>query len=284
MKSLLLLFLCCLCARTIAQDRIYMTDGDVVTGHITLMMEKRVVVELNNRKRSFEKNRIVLIEFEDGHREIFTAPSTDVLFLESEKTGPAPRKAEVLNRSQLAINTLALCNADVSVFFERHLQKRIGAGVMGAYNFNQGITPLNLYLAPLENARKRYDLGAFVNFYLDPPNQPGRSTVFFGLMTKYMRFDFTKITEVVKIPGGAAQLGYSPASGTQLTTLVTGGTHTMLGNNFFIKMMGGLGFFRMRGDYLEQFNYAVNRTTGNSVDGNDFLIKAYLCFNLGYSF
>lgn len=266
-----------------AQDRIFLTDGDLVTGHVVLEMEKRVVVDLGNRKRSFEKNRIVLIEFEDGRREICTPPPADVLNIESQKTGPLAGTNQTFYQSQFSINTLALCNADLTLFFEHRLKRHIGAGVMGAYNFNAGVTPLNLYLTPLENARKRYDLGAFINFYFDPP-EVGHTTVFFGLMTKYMRFDFTKITEVVKLPGGAAQLSYSPANGSQLTTLFMGGTHSTLGNNFFIKMMGGLGFFRMHGDYLQQFNYAANRLANNSVSEDDFLIKAYLGFNLGYSF
>jgi hypothetical protein len=181
-----------------------------------------------------------------------------------------------------SLNTLALCNSDISGFFEKlSANKKVGFGGMAAYNFNRYAVLQNAFIAVLSNAKKQYDAGAFINFY--PSHFRKRSTFYYGVFFKYTAFKFTRVIE--ENTGTAVNLRYEAAQGGQLATMFTIGAHTYVTKNVFIKTMLGIGGFNLRGVYKEQFNYFMNqgRKPNEPEVKYRFLPKVYLGINLGFN-
>lgn len=286
-KNLAYLFVFLFCV-TKAQDKIYFLNGTSKTGTITEISEEQITAQLSKKeKQAFDRSSILLIEFKNGSVEIITRPKENVLYnpVEAQNQLKPAKKQEFVFSNFGSLNTLALCNADISGFFEHVLSNRlIGVGVMGAYNFNERVSLSNLFIAPLTSARKKYDLGAFVNFYLDGLSEE-ETTFYYGLLFKYMNFDFTKVTEVTTTTNGfvSTSFKYTRTSGSQLATLFTFGTHSNITKKFFVKSIFGIGGFNMRGDYKEQYNYFIQKNTGLN-DDRKFLLKLYFGFNAGFAF
>lgn len=283
------LFLFC---HATAQDNIYFLDGTTRSGKVLEISDERIIVKVTDEKQNIPRSAVLLIEYKNGSIEIYNTPNENITYnpvIERNKLKTAPR--EQFHHSNFgSINTLALCNADISGFFEHMLPNGyIGLGAMGAYNFNPQANLLNLFIATLNNSKKKYDLGVYANFY-PGEFQPEETSFYFGILFKYMRFDYTKVTEI-KAPVGSSissTLKYSDASGSQMATLFTFGTHTHLEKNFFIKTTFGIGGFNLRGDYRDQYNYFLNGGTGQTNPQNlynrKFLLKLYLGINAGFTF
>lgn len=282
------LFLVFFCAIK-AQDKIYFLNGTSKTGTIVEISEEQITAQLSKKEKlTFDRSTILLIEFKNGSIEIITQPKENVLYnpVEAENQLKQVVKKEFILSNFGSLNTLALCNADISGFFEHVLPNRlIGIGVMGAYNFNERVSLSNLFIAPLTSARKKYDLGAFANFYLDGLPDDEETTFYYGLLFKYMHFDFTKVTEITTTTNGfvSTSFKYNRATGNQLATIFTFGTHSNITKKFFIKSIFGIGGFNMRGDYKEQYNYFIQKNTGIN-DDRKFLLKLYFGFNAGFAF
>ena len=176
---------------------------------------------------------------------------------------------------------MALCNSDIAFFYE-HIFKRklIGAGLMGAYNFNTRASFLNLFIATLANSKKNYDLGAFVNFYLNRLNK--KNQFYFGAFVKYCQFSYTKI--IIENSNGASSVKYSNTNDYQLATIFTVGSHFNFTESYFIKSYFGFGGFNLRGDYREQYNYQLGSNRGSKKPNQNvgFLPKLYLGINVGF--
>lgn len=283
---LIYIFIACagLC---IGQDKIYLLDGSCKTATILEIGESAIIAVTQEGNQNIDKSDVLLIDFKSSGPWILNPSQKDVIYdpaKEVKRVLPA-KKREFLPSGYASLNTMALCNADIAGFYERLLPKRlIGIGAMAAYNFNPQATGPNGYLAIFHNAKKKYDVGVYANLYTAEIDEEEETVLYFGLMLKYLKFDFSKVTEVAAQPGGAAQLTYSPASGSQLATLLVAGTHSTLHNNFFIKSIFGLGGFNMRGDYREQYNYMMNKNNGQTNSNRKFLLKLYLGINIGMRF
>lgn len=290
MKRLLLYTLLCFSFWARSQDRVYLTNGEVrVAKVLEIAPDYIIIVPLSESGAPFvdanetiAKSLVLLIEFKGGHVEVFNQPQKTAVY---NATGTMRKEAKDqgdLSFNFASLNTLALCNADISVFFERlNSSKKIGLGLMGAYNFNPYVIAPNLFLVPLHNAKKNYDLGGFVNFY--PGHFRRRTTFYFGVLLKYTSFRFTKIED--QGSGPSTSIKYTPAKGKQMATIFTVGTHADLGGNFFFKTIAGIGGFRLNGDYKQQYNYILNRDRDPSERINSsFLPKFYFGFNIGFTF
>lgn len=275
-----------------AQDRVYLKDGtchlvkvlEIAPDNITVSPISESGALFINADETIPKKDVVLIEYKNGTVEIYNIPEKTAVYAPNGSLRRDPKKdARELAFKFVSLNTLALCNADVSVFFE-HLvaSKKIGLGGMAAYNFNRNSNLLNLWLSALNNAKKNYDLGAFVNFY--PAHFTRRTTFYFGAMFKYTSFSFSKVVE--ENNGTSVNLRYFPAKGSQMATIINIGTHSDLRNNLFFKTIIGFGGFNLRGDYRQQFNYFFNQNaTASSPPVNfRFLPKLYFGLNMGFSF
>ena len=233
---------------------------------------------------TISKSEVVLIEYKSGFVEVYNIPQKTAIYSANGSMRKDLKKDEQeFAFNFVSLNTLSLCNADISAFFE-HLRpsKKIGFGFMGAYNFNHYVTGPNSFIGILYNAKKDYDVGGFINFY--PAHFKRRTTFYFGALFKYTAFSFTKVTE--EKTGPSVNIKYTPATGSQMATIVNVGTHTNLGKNFFFKTIAGIGGYKLKGEYKQQFNYFINKNNKptDPVYNYSFLPKIYLGLNLGFSF
>lgn len=265
------------------QDRLFFINGSSKTATVVQIWPDFVKVRIDNKERSIDKSELLLIEFENGATITCTQPAKDVMYdPQGHAERQSPEKPLAYRPTSLfSVNSLALCNADASVFYEKLLGKLFGVGAMGAYNFNSGVTILNASAALLPGAKKKYDLGLFANYYFDPPDNTQETTIYTGILVKYMRLRFLKTQSIQGPPGSATQIGYTAAEGVQLCPMLTGGTHTQLENGLFFRTLIGLGMYKLSGDYFEEYNYRVN---GGSGTRSSSLVSAYLGFNLGFIF
>ena len=264
-----------------AQDKIYFLDGAIEHGKTMEISSEFILVSNNNLIDSFLISKILLIEYQNGRIELINKPKENsIQYLDSSKK-KQERSTDFYKFNQLSLNTMALCNSDIAFFYE-HIFKRklIGAGLMGAYNFNTRASFLNLYIAKLDNSKKNYDLGAFVNFYLNRLNK--KNQFYFGAFVKYCEFSYTKI--IVENSNGASSVKYINTNDYQLATIFTVGSHFNFTESFFIKSYFGFGGFNLRGDYREQYNYQLGSNRGSKKPNQNvgFLPKLYLGINVGF--
>ena len=264
-----------------AQDKIYFLDGAIEHGKTMEISSEFILVSNNNLIDSFLISKILLIEYQNGRIELINKPKENsIQYLDSSKK-KQERSTDFYKFNQLSLNTMALCNSDIAFFYE-HIFKRklIGAGLMGAYNFNTRASFLNLYIAKLDNSKKNYDLGAFVNFYLNRLNK--KNQFYFGAFVKYCQFSYTKIIE--DNSNGASSIKYINTDDYQLATIFTAGSHFNFTESFFIKSYFGFGGFNLRGDYREQYNYQLGSNRGSKKPNQNvgFLPKLYLGINVGF--
>ena len=264
-----------------AQDNIYFLDGAIEHGKTIEISNEFILVSNNNLIDTFLFSKILLIEYQNGRIELINKPKENsIQYLDSSKK-KQERSTDFYKFNQLSLNTMALCNSDIAFFYE-HIFKRklIGAGLMGAYNFNTRASFLNLYIAKLDNSKKNYDLGAFVNFYLNRLNK--KNQFYFGAFVKYCEFSYTKI--IVENSNGASSVKYINTNDYQLATIFTVGSHFNFTESFFIKSYFGFGGFNLRGDYREQYNYQLGSNRGSKKPNQNvgFLPKLYLGINVGF--
>ena len=264
-----------------AQDNIYFLDGAIEHGKTIEISNEFILVSNNNLIDTFLFSKILLIEYQNGRIELINKPKENsIQYLDSSKK-KQERSTDFYKFNQLSLNTMALCNSDIAFFYE-HIFKRklIGAGLMGAYNFNTRASFLNLFIATLDNSKKNYDLGAFVNFYLNRLNK--KNQFYLGALVKYCQFSYTKIIE--ENSNGASSVKYINTDDYQLATIFTLGSHFNFTESFFIKSYFGFGGFNLRGDYREQYNYQLGANRGSKKPNQNvgFLPKLYLGINVGF--
>lgn len=267
------------------QDKIYFLDGTTKTGKVTDINNETIIIASSTETASIPRSSVLLIHYLNGDFEKMNAPEKNVTIISDKKENFhfKQEKTKVYNYNLVSFNSVALCNADVAVFYERALpQKKIGLGVMGAYNFNLHANATNAYIAFLANAKKNYDLGAFINFY--PTRFEKRTYMHFGAMLKYTSFDYSSLREDTAKAGNLISVtsNYTPAKGSQLATILTFGTHSNLQKNFFIKTIFGIGAFKLKGDYKKQYTTELNRNSTDPPVTINFLPKFYVGLNLGF--
>ncbi|PBQ31708.1 hypothetical protein CNR22_07975 [Sphingobacteriaceae bacterium] len=274
------------------QDKLYLLDGSmrlvkvlqIAPDYITIVPLSESGAPFRDANEVIAKTDVLFIEYKGGLIEVYTSPQKSFIYNPNGTVRKDITKDEQeFSFNFASLNTLALCNADLAGFFE-HLvpSKIIGVGGMAAYNFNRNVILPNNYMNLLNNAKKNYDAGLFLNFY--PGHFKRKVTFYFGAMLKYTSFSFSKV--VSTNTGQSTILTYEPAKGSQLATLVDVGFHARLGKNMFLKTIAGLGAFRLKGDYKQQVNYYYNsnNTQGDPVINYSILPKIYLGLNFGFSF
>jgi len=257
---------------------------EIAPDNITIVPISESGAPFADANEVISKNDIILIEYKSGLVEVYTLPQKTAIYnANGGLRKDIKKEGQELAFNFASVNTLALCNSDISVFFERLIQsKKLGFGFMTAYNFNNYVTLPNVFLRVLNNAKKNYDVGGFVNFY--PGHFKRKTTFYFGALIKYTSFSFSKLVE--DNTSGTAVIRYVPANGYQLSTIIDVGTHSYIGKNFFFKTIFGIGGFKLNGDFKQQFNYILNQNnkpTDPPVNYN-FLPKLYVGLNIGFNF
>lgn len=270
-----------------SQDKIYLVNGETRTGKLTTIGEEFITIKTSIiDSTEIHKSSILIIEFENGKFQKINSAEKDIsiIFNESPDINPNPGNKNNVFLNDISINTLAFCNADFSAFYERFVfHEKIGLGVMGSYNFNTRATVLNSFIALLNSGKKKYDIGGFINFY--PLEFEKNHFLHFGIMYKYMAFTYSSIKLINNIGGnqGSAISTYTSAKGFQSAFMLTAGSYSKLNNNFFIKTIFGLGTFKLKNDYLEQFNLLSNNNKNNIQSNTTYILpKMYIGINLGF--
>lgn len=268
------------------QDKLFFLNGTTKTGKVTEITPNYIALKSDSGVIEFERTAILLIEFKNGKFDKINDPEKDVTTKADKKENFHFKQAnkQLYSYNRVSINSLALCNADIAAFYERMLPgKKIGLGVMGAYNFNLYANGTNAFIAILANAKKNYDMGGFINLY--PARFEKRTFMHLGVMVKYTSFNFTSVrSDSVKVGNVyAVSNSYKASKGSQLATIFTIGSHTDITKNFFIKTIFGLGGFKLTGAYKEQFNIELNKAnTNNQPLESKSLPKLYFGINLGF--
>lgn len=278
-KTLLYLLIFAFCVVK-SQDKVYFLNGTSKECQVLEIAPEQVIVKTEGETETFIRDQILLIKFKNGSTEIINTPTATIVYNPARKKTISESNNEKLHKPvYLSVNTLALCNADVSAFYEYvPASRKIGIGLMGAYNFNLNATAQNLFIAILPNAKKNYDLGLTLNLY--PGRFEKRTTLYIGTMFKYTSFSFNKETS----GANSTLVTISAAQGSQLATLFTAGSHTSFGDRFFIRTICGIGAFKLKGDYKEQYNREINKNTNRKPENFSYLPKIYLGLNAGFNF
>jgi sRNA-binding regulator protein Hfq len=274
---------------TLAQDKIYLLNGQLLTGKVTEIEDVMIKYRVDGEEQVIGRQYVMLIEFKSGQVEMMTPPETESVYMpegiDNRRLSDNSKKLEKNN--SISLNSLALCNSDVSVFYEKLLLKQFGVGVMGAYNFNTVSSYLNSNISVLGNAKKNYDLGCYANLYLTDNRG---FTIYGGMLFKYTSLSFSKtnVTQTYSGTGSAQSVNYSytPAEGYQFSSFFTMGTKHVIRDNFFMSTMAGLGGFNLHGDYKYQYNFKANenRDPRKQPVSYGFLLKVYFGVNIGMSF
>jgi|JI9StandDraft_1071089.scaffolds.fasta_scaffold26495_1 hypothetical protein len=282
MKIFFCILLTSICAFSWSQDKVYLLNGEVKKGVILEVSPNNITFMDDYGTTTLEKTGILLVEFKSGKTEVFNKATVDLFATNGKGSNPrfekTRRKVDTVN--MLSVNCAALCNADLAFFYERLLfNKRIGIGLMGAYNFNSVTNFYNLYLFPLEKSKKVYDVGFHVNYYTK--SEFLSSKMIYGLLVKYTEFSYTAIFEERIGTGSASRLVTRRVNTAShhTATLFTVGTHTSLNHNLFIRTVCGMGGYLLHGIYKQQYNY--KRGPDSNVG---FLPKLYLGVNVGFNF
>ncbi len=262
-------------------------DGQTKSGKVTVITPEYIGLKSDSGVIEFDRSTVLLIEFKNGKFDKINDPEKEITTKADKKENFHFKQAskELYSYNRVSINSLALCNADIAAFYERMLpKKKVGLGIMGAYNFNVYANATNAFIAVLANAKKNYDLGGFINFY--PARAEKRTFLHLGLMIKYTSFNFTSVrSDSVKVGNVYAVTNtYKASKGSQLATIFTVGSHTDITKNFFIKTIFGVGGFKLKGDYKEQFNIELNKTNAPNAQKIESrsLPKLYLGINIGF--
>lgn len=279
---ILFLYLVLYACAALGQDKIYYLNGTSKECKVLEITPELIYIKSSDATETIYRSQVLLIQFKNGSTEIINTPTQSVVFnpLAPSKSSENTSTSNTLlhKTGNISINTLALCNADIAVFYE-HITKSklIGLGIMGAYNFNIHATLPNQFIAALPHAKKNYDAGLTFNLY--PGRFENRTTLYVGAMIKYTQFNF----DMEKDSLGTTIVS-SSRSGSQLATLLTMGTHTFFNEHFFFKTLAGLGAFRLKDDYQTQFNLQANRNSSGKTHNYSYLPKIYIGINLGFSF
>ena len=273
-----------------AQDKIYYINGLCKQMHVLQISSDTIIAETDSTTETILTQNILLIEYKNGTIDVFNLPTQSKIINTNsvQKNNIHNQNKPLFNFNLASYNALALCNADISAFYERILQnKKIGLGVMGAYNFNIHAIGTNAFISILNNAKKNYDLGIYFNYY--PKAFLKKTTISYGILFKQTNFSYNIVTiDSVNVGGQTSTtVIFKPAVGNQFATIFNIGSHTTILQNFFIKTFFGIGGFNLRGDYKNQFNYEVNKQQNNqnqTQSNLSFLPKLYIGINIGFAF
>ncbi len=268
-----------------AQDKIYLLDGQKLEGKVSEMSSQKITYKCNGISQEVDVDLVLLIEFFNGRTQVFHASQKDLYRPGNIHPERKEDKPGIKWQNEFYINTLALFNADISLYYEYRLStKRIGLGLLGTYNFNAYATAPNYYVASLNNGKKLYDAGAFISFY--SKNAHASLRFYYGLMLKYTALNFTKAKEdsVYSNNTVSVLVSYEPASGSQFSTLLNFGIHSDLTEVLFVKTSFALGFFMLKGAYKEELNSIMSNPQNGYVSNYSVLPKASLNLCVGLKF
>jgi hypothetical protein len=265
-----------------AQDKLILTDGSAIHGKVLEIGPDGLLLRTTSGTTLVPRTEAVLLEFAGGATERINDPVADKVYRGmAARTAAATRATDLLSRNMVSVNTLALCNADLSVFYERLMgERQAGIGLLAAVNVNRYANVHNAFVAILNNGKKTLDLGVFANYY--PHLNERKTKIYFGVMLKYMEFSFSRVKE--DTVAGGSNISFTPARSYQVSGLFTFGSHTLIGKQMFIRTILGAGACSVQPVHREQIRIITARNDEDLPLDQSVLPKIYLGINLGVMF
>jgi hypothetical protein len=284
-SNILIVFICLIkCNITLCQDIIYMANGQKIEANIKEISEDGITyknyndVDTNSSSFFINRTSVVLIKYNNGVTEIFNANPNELKNQGTEVFGSSGKSKKVddlyyLNKNLLSINALALANGDFTLMYDRDvLNNKIQLSFLGGYNFNSRMGALNLYITDSKDkAKKVFDAGMGINYLFDNTIS-NRINYFVGFLGKYMVYNYQQLVDTTN-----NQKKYQPATGNQISLMLTNGCLFRISPNFNVKIICSIGK-SVNSVTLDKIN-----DKGEKIDYSNFP-KMYLGYCFGYRF
>ena len=284
-RNILIVFICLIgCNILHCQDIIYMVSGQKIEANIKEISKDGISyknyndIDTNSSSFFINRNSVVVIKYNNGVTEIFNANPNELQDQVSNLLGSSAKSKKVddlysLNKNLLSINSLALANGDFTLMYDRDvLNNKIQLSFLGGYNFNSRMGALNLYITDSKDkAKKLFDAGIGINYLFDNTIS-NRINYFVGFLGKYMVYNYQQLVDTTN-----NQKKYQPATGNQISLMLTNGCLFRVSPNFNVKIICSIGK-SINSVSLDKIN-----DKGEKIDYSNFP-KMYLGYCFGYRF
>ena len=284
-RNIFIIFICLIgCNILHCQDIIYMVSGQKIEANIKEISKDGISyknyndIDTNSSSFFINRNSVVVIKYNNGVTEIFNANPNELQDQVSNLLGSSAKSKKVddlysLNKNLLSINSLALANGDFTLMYDRDvLNNKIQLSFLGGYNFNSRMGALNLYITDSKDkAKKLFDAGIGINYLFDNTIS-NRINYFVGFLGKYMVYNYQQLVDTTN-----NQKKYQPATGNQISLMLTNGCLFRVSPNFNVKIICSIGK-SINSVSLDKIN-----DKGEKIDYSNFP-KMYLGYCFGYRF
>ena len=284
-RNIFIIFICLIgCNILHCQDIIYMVSGQKIEANVKEISKDGISyknyndIDTNSSSFFINRNSVVVIKYNNGVTEIFNANPNELQDQVSNLLGSSAKSKKVddlysLNKNLLSINSLALANGDFTLMYDRDvLNNKIQLSFLGGYNFNSRMGALNLYITDSKDkAKKLFDAGIGINYLFDNTIS-NRINYFVGFLGKYMVYNYQQLVDTTN-----NQKKYQPATGNQISLMLTNGCLFRVSPNFNVKIICSIGK-SINSVSLDKIN-----DKGEKIDYSNFP-KMYLGYCFGYRF
>lgn len=284
-RNIFIIFICLIgCNILHCQDIIYMVSGQKIEANIKEISKDGISyknyndIDTNSSSFFINRNSVVVIKYNNGVTEIFNANPNELQDQLSNLLGSSAKSKKVddlyyLHKNLLSINALALANGDFTLMYDRDVfNNKIQLSFLGGYNFNSRMGALNLYITDSKDkAKKVFDAGMGINYLFDNTIS-NRINYFVGFLGKYMSYNYQQLVDTTN-----NQKKYQPATGNQISLMLTNGCLFRISPNFNVKIICSIGK-SINSVSLDKIN-----DKGEKIDYSNFP-KMYLGYCFGYRF
>lgn len=254
----------------VSQDIVYTSTGNKIKAKVTEInltdIKYKDFSNLNGPTYVIPKSDVVLIEYQNGYRDIINANPKDYAPAKIKEPSPEAKEKPNLhsfNKNLISINALSLANGDLAVMYDREFANHhLNVSLLGAYNFNSRMGFLNYYVADSKDfAKKNFDLGVGLNFI---PSNIKSVQYFLGVFVKYMNYSYKE-----QVNTNNNQIKYVAANGSQTAFMFNNGWIVRIAPTFNFKFFFAFG--------VPQYSPSIGEKHKNGV-------KFYIGYCFGYKF
>ena len=255
---------------SLSQDIVYTSNGNKIKAKVTEInltdIKYKDFSNLNGPTYVIPKSEVVLIEYQNGYRDIINANPKDFSPSKAKESSSGIKEKPNLhsfNKNLISINALSLANGDLAFMYDREFANHhLSASFLGAYNFNSRMGFLNYYIADSKDfAKKNFDLGAGLNFI---PSNIKSVQYFLGVFVKYMNYSYKE-----QVNTNNNQIKYVAANGSQTAFMFNNGWIVRIAPTFNFKFFFAFG--------VPQYSPSIGEKHKNGV-------KFYIGYCFGYKF
>lgn len=255
---------------SLSQDIVYTSNGNKIKAKVTEInltdIKYKDFSNLNGPTYVIPKSEVVLIEYQNGYRDIINSNPKD--YSPSKAIEPSSEIKEKpnlhsFNKNLISINALSLANGDLAFMYDREFANHhLSASFLGAYNFNSRMGFLNYYIVDSKDfAKKNFDIGVGLNYI---PSNLKSVQYFLGVFVKYMNYSYKE-----QVNTNNNQIKYVAANGSQTAFMFNNGWIVRVSPEFNFKFFIAFG--------VPQYSPSIGERHKND-------IKFYIGYCFGYKF